>query len=189
MNWKVTTPPGSEPVTLAEVKANSRITATVTAQDSLISDVWIPAARRAWEHMADQCAMSQTITLRLDAFPVGSIVLPRGKATAITSITYTDAANTTQTVSTSVYALNASSDRVQTVDLKMGQSWPSAGNIPGAVSVVYTAGHATAPEDMKHWILLAVGRAYENREAGADREIIDHAFFDRLADQHWRAEY
>ena len=117
------------------------------------------------------------------SFPEGAILLPRGPVTAITSVTYVDAAGTTQTIGSTNYLI----DDLQ-IDAWLlpayGYDWPATRDEANAVRVRYDAGWVTCPAAVKQWILLAVGTLYASREADADRPALPQGFSARLLDRY-----
>lgn len=165
MEFKVITPPSSEPVTLPEVRLNLRLTADdTTAEDTLLS-AWISAARQQAEHYMGVCLMTCTLEAVCDEFPDDEddeLELPRGPATAITSIKYTDPAGVEQTLSSSLYSLSTYGE-ARRVDLAYGQVWPSTQDIPNAVRVRYQAGGSSVSQAVKSAILMMVAWRHEHR--------------------------
>lgn len=89
MTWVVATPPGAEPVTLAEARLHLKADDGVTADDTLITSL-IVAARRHIEQVCERALMPQTWRVSLDAFPSGAIEVPGGLVRVIDSLKYVD---------------------------------------------------------------------------------------------------
>lgn len=163
-----TTAPTAEPITVEEVRAHSVI--DDTEEDAVLIETYIAAARWMAELICDRQIMPATWKLYLDAFP-GEIRLPKPRAQSVTSITYADASNVTQTLSTSVYGLDSIGEPGR-VYLKYGQSWPATYDVPNAVCVTYVAGYgssnalalAALPKQLKLGMLHLVAHWFENRE-------------------------
>lgn len=158
----VTTPPSSEPVSLAEVKAQCAIDSE-DFDDQLT--LLIQAAREMVEADTELRLMSQSLALRLDRFP-REIELPVAPVTAVSSITYFDGAGSSQTLSASVYRTDLYSQPAR-IALADSQSWPTIENRLNAVTVNVTAGYASAaavPAVAKQAILLLVADWWKNRE-------------------------
>lgn len=68
MSYLVTTPPASEPVSLAEMKLHCRVEAFNTDDDGELTDI-IVAAREQAEMFTRRAFISQQVTLVLDRFP------------------------------------------------------------------------------------------------------------------------
>lgn len=94
--------------------------------------------------------------------------LPIGDLLAVTSVTYYDADNAIQTLSTDVYAAFTDASG-PFIELKTGQSWPTIYDRRDAVRVTWTAGYgvtaASVPAALRHALKMLVGHWFENREA------------------------
>lgn len=161
MNWYVSTLPCAEPVSLDEMKLHLRIDGT--DEDTLITSL-IQAARSYCEDYQARAYISQTLTLKLNDFPVtDSIRLPRPPLVSVDSITYVDNNGATQTVSSSVYTVDTVSEPGY-VYLSYNQNWPyDVRLIPNAVTITYKAGYATpftfnATSD----VITTSGRVFSN---------------------------
>lgn len=158
----LTSGPGSEPVTLAEAKAHIRL--EHDADDSLITGL-IAAARKMIEQEYGVQMINATWKMTLDRFPSYEITLARGPIQSVTSITYKDSDNVTQTVSASDYLVDMPTKRIWP---DSGFSWPSTYDAPGNVSIIYVSGYGTAsdvPEPWKLAIKMLVAGWYEQRES------------------------
>jgi uncharacterized phiE125 gp8 family phage protein len=134
--------------------------------------------------------LTQTWALRLDCFPShGVIELPFG-CTSVTSVTYYDDANASQTLSSSLYVVDVASapGRLARAD---GTTWPTTYRRPNAVTVTMVCGFGGAvdvPEEIKDWIIAHVGSRIRNPEAfmqGPSVSAQPNRFIDGLLDQ-WR---
>lgn len=178
MRTKVITPVAVEPVTLQEANLQLRIItdiSDVTAQpsDPLVT-IAITAAREDAEHDTDRSFAPVTLEGALDAFPSGDIVLPTSPVTAIDSITYIDTAGATQTLSSSLYALDTYG-LSRCIKLAYGASWPVTRVVPNAVRIQFKAGLATGliPKVVKQAILIGIEMGWnklspEDRKSYAD---------------------
>lgn len=200
MPVRVITPPASEPVTLAEVKAFSRIdatgdTAADAANDALLSSL-ITAAREESEQITRRAILTQTLELTLDRFPRWGrcIELPRPPLGAVDSVIYYDAANVETTMDDAAYILLDASEVVPpSIYPAPDGFWPDAYRRPDAVLVRYTAGWpdvASVPANIKTWIKLRVGTLWANRESFASGNAaaaveMPGRFLDGLLDR-WR---
>jgi uncharacterized phiE125 gp8 family phage protein len=164
--------PGFEPVSTATAKDHLRIDAADTTQDTLIGS-YVAAARESIEEATHRALASQTRRLTLSAFPVdrcgndAAIVLPRSPAVSVTSIQYRDTAGGTQTLSSSLYVLDASALPGRITPAPDAE-WPDTQeDHPAAVTVLYVCGPAdtaSVPKVATAAILLAAADLYENRE-------------------------
>lgn len=164
----------NEPVTTAEAKLHLRI--THTDEDALISSL-IVAARNYVEGLANRPLVQRPYALKLDRFPMfNEIILPSGKVSAVSSITYVDTAGSTQTLSASGYTVET--QRLPgSVVLNPSNltAWPTTRFYAGisSVTISYTAGYgATAssvPQALRQAVLMAVGYWYDiARETGSE---------------------
>lgn len=172
MPVEVVTGPVSEPVTLQEAKDHLRV--EVTTDDSLIGRL-ITDAREWAERYTRRALVSQTWRLWADEFPDAddgdeylTLELPGGKVASVSSVKYTDADGTVQTLSASAYQLSSKGhDTIARLRPVYGGAWPAARDEPDAVQVEYVVGYGAAsdvPSQIKQAILLHVGWHYEHRE-------------------------
>lgn len=173
MGLTLTTGPTSEPLTVAEVKEHLRI--SHADEDTYIGTI-LTAARQYCEEFTGRQLFTATWTLTCDGFPGTCVLpnwirgdafyLPRPRLASVTSIAYVDVDGATQTLATSVYAVDTSSEP-GVVSLKYQQYWPNTRGIRNAVTITYVAGWSATssiPPAIKHGILLAIGDMYEHRE-------------------------
>lgn len=164
----------NEPVTTAEAKLHLRI--THTDEDALISSL-IVAARNYVEGLANRPLVQRPYALKLDRFPMfNEIILPSGKVSAVSSITYVDTAGTTQTLSASGYTVET--QRLPgSVVLNPSNltAWPTTRFYAGisSVTISYTAGYgstaSSVPQALRQAVLMAVGYWYDiARETGSE---------------------
>jgi uncharacterized phiE125 gp8 family phage protein len=163
---KITTAPATEPVTVAEAKAQSRIDAS--AEDTLI-ERYISAARIQCENISARSYVTRTYTAYLDCWPGWVFTLPFPPLAAITSIKYyDDVGGAAATVSSADYIVDINSEPGR-VALVSGASWPSVSLRPiNGVEIIYTAGYGAAaavPAIYKQAIVLVAAHYYENRES------------------------
>lgn len=181
---RVTTPPASEPVTLAEAKLWLKIDGD--DDDDLLTGL-IAAAREAAESFTGRAFITQAVTLTLDLscsgwandLPAGvydlpvsalygalprTIELARPPVSAITSVTTTDTSNTSSAFSSANYTLDAAGKRLLLND---GALWPTNLRSTSAVSVLtangYGASSSAVPQPIRHAILMHVAGMYESR--------------------------
>lgn len=156
-----TVAPASEPITVDEVKAQSRIEST--DEDTYLA-VLIAAARAHVESMCGIAVITQTRVVKCDGFDDFDR-LPIGPVASIASITYVDTDGNTQTLATSVYELRSDGLSASIV-LKSGQSWPTI-QTGSRITVTAVCGTAAAPAEIKQAMLLMTAHWYMNREAVA----------------------
>jgi uncharacterized phiE125 gp8 family phage protein len=152
-------------ISVADFKTFARV--FHTQDDTALVDM-VLAATQVIENETRRALITRAFTYSLEAFPTdGEITLPRSPWIAVSSITYTDAAGATQTLSASAY--NAFSvNGIGRVILKASQSWPSTlGDGALDVDVNFTAGYGAAaaniPRALVHACLLQCSHMYDNR--------------------------
>lgn len=161
-----TVAPASEPVSLAEAKAQCRIDST--DENDLLTAL-IAAARTHLEEITWRAFVTQTWRLTLREFPRCSrpIVPPRPPLIAVSSITYLDSTGASQTLAADKYVVDAAADP-GTIEPAYGLTWPVTRDHPAAVTVTYTAGFGNAaavPADLVHAMKLLIAHYAEHREA------------------------
>jgi uncharacterized phiE125 gp8 family phage protein len=162
MSWIVTTPPTSEPVTLAEAKLHLRV--TQSSEDVLISAL-IVAAREHIEQVCELALMPQTWTVKADRFE--GLTLPGGVLRGAPTIQYLDPAGALQTLAPERYVVDDTRLPAR-VSLAANARWPVLLAQANAVVAVCNVGYADAarvPAPIKSALLLIVGDLFENREA------------------------
>jgi uncharacterized phiE125 gp8 family phage protein len=173
MGIKLHTAPTLEPITLAQVKANSNI--DTTDFDTMISDVIIPWVRQAAENRMGSVIMQRTVDQTLDEFPVAEIALEQPPAwnhqcvsplpLSITSVTYIDEAGDTQTVDAADYSLDDSNWPFWLLPA-VDTDWPDTREQANAVTIRVVKGYdaiTKIPADIRQWLLLAADFAINNR--------------------------
>lgn len=149
-----------EPVDEDRAKGHLR----VSDDDPYIAELpgCIKAARQHVEKILNASVANQTRVATLDSFPAGVIKLPDGPVLSVTSISYIDSAGATA----SVDAWILSKDRLTPA---YGESWPTARDQLGAVTITYEAGMmegsplALDDEDIINGIKLVLGDLWDNR--------------------------
>lgn len=160
VNYVVSTPPASEPVSLSEAKEHLRV--TDTSEDTLITAL-IQAAREWCETYERRAYVEQTITCHFDSFG-SKMLLPVNPVLSITSITYVDSDGTTQTLDTSLYSVDTYSTPAYVYPV-YGASMPSVRGDVNSITVTYKAGYSTQTERVKAAVKLLVAHLFENRQA------------------------
>lgn len=186
MTLKLITPPGEEPITLDEAKAQCRIDADETADDAFLQAL-IKAAREMAEHQTGRAFVTQTLELVLDAFPA-AFVLRRPPTIAIESVKFLDSTGVQQTLNPVDTLLDNDSEPGYLVPA-YGKTWPDSYPVPNAVRVRYTAGYGDrtkVPESIKQWMLLMIGTGYANRETVVQGQIstLGRQYWDALLDPY-----
>lgn len=181
-----TVAPTVEPVTLSEAKSQANYDDDDKDPDF---DLWVKAAREMTETRTRRAFLNQTWTLKLDAFPDDVIELRRCPVSSVTSITYLDGEGTTQTLPTSVYAVDLSNEPAR-ITLKYGQDWPTTYLQANAVTVTFVAGYgataANVPAQAKMAIRTLVSHWFNNREAvGNVGGIVELAYDAMIESLRW----
>lgn len=181
--WTVTTPPASEPLSLAQAKNYLKIPSAVSADDDLITALIIEA-RIYVERVTGRALINQTITEYFDHFPtavtglsariINLYVAPLVSITEATGLSYvpdsgTPAAYTawdnTGNVKYFIDVISGSHGigpaRICKVD---GVDWPVIEPYANAVKIVYVAGYGAAgsnvPGPLVRAIYKLIGRWY-----------------------------
>lgn len=163
MNWKITTKPTVEPVSLANMKLHLRVDSI--ADNDLITAL-IAGARQWCEDYENRAYITQTITAKFDYFK-SDIILPKPILQSVTSIKYIDTAGDQQTLSTDIYDVDIYREPGR-VFLKYNQNWPNIRGDKNGIEIIYKAGYGDAstavPERVIAAIKLLTGHLYEHRE-------------------------
>ena len=176
-NLAMVTEPAEEPVTLAEAKAQLRV--TFDDDDALISTL-ISAARQKAETEIDRRFVTQTLDYKLENFPISAtdaqiwvnvpsvIVLPVAPVASVTSVSYVDAAGTTQVLAPNTAYLAKTGTPGAVHPFPVTSIWPYARQQLDAVTIRFVAGYGDAadvPAVIKAAILLLVDHLYVNRSS------------------------
>jgi uncharacterized phiE125 gp8 family phage protein len=190
------TPPVFEPVTLDELRANSRIDADHTP---LLQQL-IAAARQWVEKNTDTTLATTTLRWTLDRFPrcQNWLYLPRWPVQSVEAVTYQAPDGTSATISGGSLRLLPDEGRAR-LALADWAAWPSTRCTPGAIQIDFLAGYGEGlcPELWKQPILMLASHWFENPEAAvtgttstevglAVRSLIESlSDYDDDADQDW----
>lgn len=180
-------PPSVEPISLELARQHLRLetmgSPAVHEDDTLIQEIYLPAAREACEQYLGASLAPQTLEYVLDAFPPDryyapgrEIDLPFGPVIGIDAIIY-KAGN----IDTSFadYNFAAYGDRVR---LTQGSSWPNTDDYPNAVTIRYEAGYSLPgaspdfyplPAALRSAILLTLAQIYDNCVQGTTCDITE----------------
>jgi uncharacterized phiE125 gp8 family phage protein len=162
-SYTVSVQPAVEPVSLVEAKLWARV--EVDTDDALVSSL-ITGARALVELRTNRKLITQTVVLRMDAFP-RRIQITQAPVQSITSITYIDPDGVEQTLASSEYTADLHS-RAPRIVPAWSKSWPSTRIVPNAVAVTFVAGYgddaSDVPESIKTAMKMIVSANYENRQ-------------------------
>ncbi len=162
-----------EPVSAAEFKAHSRITATDEDDDIALK---LTAARVWVENELGRALITSRWELHLASWPTKSYIeLPLGNLQSVQSVVYTDSDGVDHTMPatdykiTRYYTSGESDVKGGRLHLGYDKSWPSETlDVGEPIVVTFTCGWATAadvPATIKAAIMLLAGHWYEHREA------------------------
>lgn len=160
-------------VPLKDIKRHLNI--DYSDDDTLLTD-YILTATRDVEHDTNRSFINKTYVMKLDCFPsyytVGlhnDIVIPVAPLSSVTSITYVDENEATQTWASSKYTVDTSSEPAR-VEPAYQETYPSTLNINNAVTVTFVAGYGTSessvPVEIQHIIKMLVSEYWMHREFG-----------------------
>jgi len=162
--YVLVTPPVEEPIPLRDLdllKVHLRVD---TADDNLLLQEYIVAARVYLEKVVSFMLMRQTWDLCLDFFP-STIEIRKRPVSSIASISYSDADGAAQTLDPATYYIDVNSFFARVVPVQ--GTWPTTQRRPGAVTVRFSGG-ADKPEDVdpvfRQALKLHVALLYANRE-------------------------
>lgn len=165
-----TVAPAALPVSLADAKARLRI--DHDDEDDVVSALIGAATAHldGWRGVLGRAIVTQTWRQDLAGFPPDEIRLPLAPVASITSVTYRDGDDATQTLASSNYAGPLEDARGPFIYRPSGGTWPGTSDRHDAVSVTFVAGYGTTggiPDDLVTAILLLAAHWYEHREAVA----------------------
>lgn len=182
----VVTGPVTEPVTIHDAKRQVQLAASDTNHDvSLLQ--YIAQAREQWEHDTQEYFIARSMRLTLSC--IKEMNFPHRPVTAISAIKYYDLNNSQQTLSSSVYQLDAVNSRLR---LAYDQSWPTYLDRWDAIEINYTLGahtdSTTVPAAAKQAILLLVGYYFAGNRGDDDRAN-DQRAYEHLVRKYMRSSY
>lgn len=152
-------------VALSDVKDHLEV--VETHRDALITHL-IDVAAEVVEDELGRPVSLQTWNEALQ-YPGRDVYLQKLPAQSLVSITYYDTDNVEQTATLSEFTLYKSDDWA----FVRCEDWPSTYDRPDAITIQYTAGHATTPKKAEQAIRLIVGHWYENREDASELNLKD----------------
>lgn len=163
MTLILTAGPATEPVSVAEAKAQLRIDGT--AEDILIASL-ILTSRLHIEAALGLALITQSWQLQLDAWPDGSAVpLPLHPVSAVTAVRTVATDGTVATMLPSATLFDPGPPpRV----VRIMRAWPQPGAAANGIAIAFTAGFGPTPADVpapiRHAMLLLVAHWYEHRD-------------------------
>lgn len=152
-------------ITIGEAKAHMNID---FSDDDALIEMIIGAAQDAVENETGRKLVTATVTQNRDAF--ATCMELDYTAQSVTSITYIDTDEATQTLAATEYDVDT--DRTPAlITLAYGKSYPSTLDTNNAVTITYKTGFGDNAEDvpaaLRAAMLLLIAHLYENREATA----------------------
>jgi uncharacterized phiE125 gp8 family phage protein len=151
---------------IADVSLGAEAPSTNTTLDPLLGR-FIRTARQMAESATRRALITQTLDLYLDAFPGWEITLPKPKLQSVTSITYVDDNGVTQTLDTSLYLVDTTTEPAR-ITPAFGEVWPTTRWQTNAVRIRYVAGYgataASVPECVKDWMLFQINTMWNTRQ-------------------------
>ena len=183
--WRVTTEPAIEPITVAEVKDFARIDGSY---EDVLFLTFIKAVRRATENYLGRALIEQTVTMSMNDFSdhcrgdllplykyIGSgdvvVELPQPRLISVTEVRTLDESGTSTIYSSDNYYIRTIAVPGQLV-LKSGVSPPfNTNRYFGGYEIEFKAGYGDSaddvPEDIKLGMIMWVSNIYEDRTAFA----------------------
>lgn len=168
-----------EPVTLAELKAQMRV--THFDEDTLIAS-YGKAARQWAENYCQRAFFTQTWNYFADTFPCGAepLIVGRGIYASVTSFTYKNSSSQTTTLTSSNYQISAYTDPFK-VYPALNTTWPVTDRSINNVNFRFVSGWSTValiPQEIKQAILMLASHWYTFREpiiTGASKQDVPFA--------------
>lgn len=183
-----TVAPAVEPLTTSQAKQQINWPDDDTTHDDKL-ELAITAAREQWEHDTDSATTTQTWVQTFAEFSDGMRLAMR-PVIAVSGITYYDINNTQQTLSTSVYSLDAGTRQLR---LQVDQDWPNTQDRWDCVEVTFTAGYGatgtSVPAVARQAMLLSLAWHFENPDMLAVDNSNDMRAYRNLVAQYQRSSY
>ena len=161
---EVTTAAEQEPLTLEEAKAQTKF--DDDTDDARLRRL-IATAREAVEAATHRRLMNQTLKMYIDwGWPTADgyrrIDFPVNPVRSVDSITYIDSDGASQTLAADQYTV-AGRRHNSFIVPAYGVEWPTARNVPNAVTVTFQAGNSDdVPELARHAIAMLLTFWFEN---------------------------
>lgn len=161
MTYVLTTPPGAEPLTLAEVKAHLRI--DDGEEDALLLSL-TGTAREYLERETGLCLLAQSWRLYLDNWPADGIVrIAKSPVRAVQTVTVYGEGGLALDVSLEDHLLDGEG--------RPARLWlrhpPSPGRMVNGIEIDFSAGYGEAgtdvPDTLKRAMLIHVGHMFAYR--------------------------
>lgn len=159
MRAKIVTAPTVEPVTVSELRDQSRID-VISAEDQLLARI-ISTARQVAENQTWITLAEATFESYYKGFP-HRFEIPYRPVRSVVSINYRDLDGDIQTLNPNTYRVDLNSDPVT---VRPVDEWPIAENEENSVTIRFTAGFTPSevPPQIKHAILVLCDHFYQHR--------------------------
>jgi uncharacterized phiE125 gp8 family phage protein len=147
----------------ADSSLGAEAPSTNTTGDPIIH-MLISSARQHAELSLKRYIITQTIDYYIDCFDSLEIKLP--PLQSVSEITYVDSAGDTQTLSSSLYIVDAVSTPAR-ITPAYGQVWPVTRDQPSAIKIRFIAGYgdvSAVPQCIKNWLLMRIKQLYDQRD-------------------------
>jgi uncharacterized phiE125 gp8 family phage protein len=123
-------------------------------------------AAATFQLQTGRALLTQTYRLTLDEWPAAGVIgLGRAPVSAITSVKYYNESDVLTTVSNTLYALLEPEASAAVVYLRDDFDWPALSDLPNAVQVEFTAGHASIdliPADQLSAVIQLAVQSFEH---------------------------
>ena len=191
-------PPAALPLSLAELRAQCRLTDDDGTDEDALLMAYLRAAVEYTEQYTGLALITQTWQQTFSAFPSQLyhpkyLTLTRRPVRSVESVVYRDTAGVEQTLDSSIYNLRGIGREytVSTLELALSQSWPATAVDPEAVTVTYVAGfgddHNAVPEMIRHALMLLTAYWFNQRESALiDPQIVEVPFGTTALLDPWR---
>lgn len=153
-------------IALGDMKTHLRVDGF---EDDLLIANLIAAATEALDGpygMIGKCLVTQTWQMQMERVTGRSeVYLPAVPFQSLTSLTYYDADNASQSLTVGDFTVYSEQDRAWIVP-DIGTNWPVMYDRPDALTVTWSAGFGAAsavPQNIKHAAMQMVSHLYENR--------------------------
>lgn len=172
LNLIRTAAPARLPLDLHRAKQHLRIDGL--GEDYLVQQAIQGVAEHldGYQGILGRALITQTWTLKLDAFPAWDLRLPLPPLQAVTAIGYVDPDGADQVLDTAAYVVHPGP--LAMVEPVYGGGWPTARRQRGAVSITFRVGYGDTPEALPAAIrsaaLLMVADLFDNRDAASAAE-------------------
>jgi uncharacterized phiE125 gp8 family phage protein len=184
-------PPAALPLSLAEVRAQCRLTDDDGTDEDALLMSYVRAATEEAEDYTGLALITQDFEQRFSAFP-SEMVLGRRPVQEVLSVAHRDVTDTYLALDPIYRVAGLNSHRSGAIiRLGYGQFWPTIYGDAEAVRVLYRAGfgdtHNDVPEKIRHAIMMLVAYWFNQRESALiDPVIVEVPFgFHRLLED-WR---